>query len=83
MLEGLDAYVGSLEAAARAFGASELYIDGGRPVIISRSSGLDGGIPDGTIVARVFTSAELRDGRTVWILPGDYAAGIACSPEAS
>ena len=84
-LAGGDAYVGSSLSAARSFGANEVYQQSAssHAVLIGPARGMGPAVADGIVVARVMTPFRLRDGRTAWVLLGDYAASRPCAPEAS
>ncbi len=81
---GVRAYIGSLPAAGKAFGATELLVRSGgrRAVAIGRATEVEG-VPDGASIAHVLLSLDLKDGRTVWVQVGDYIASVPCSSEGS
>lgn len=84
MLPGAQAFVGSLDAAARGFGAKEIFTGSkrGRSVVIVEAHGVTD-IREAAPIGYVLVPIHLKDGRTAWLRTGDYVASIPCAPEGS
>jgi len=84
MLPGWKAYVGSLDAAAKGFGAKEIFTGSkvGRSVVIVEARAVTD-IGEGAPIGYVLLPIPLTDGRTAWLRTGDYVASVPCAPEGS
>jgi hypothetical protein len=78
----VKAYIGSQQAAARAFGATEVLQSetSRRAVAIMPARGVVG-VADGAPIGRLLVQVKLSDGRTAWAQLGDYVASVPCEPE--